>query len=91
VRSVAVVELADRVYLDRPGYGVTNVYRGKVRQTFSHFARVLARIQLTPDKFDSFVRFYAPSGCVIDDQAYVEWAGMILAMGAAPQNPAQGG
>jgi hypothetical protein len=81
LRSVAEVELADRTYLNRRGYGSTNVYRGQVRETFSHFARVLARNPLTPHGLDYFVRFYAPMECAIDDQAYVEWAGMILAMG----------
>jgi hypothetical protein len=40
LRSVAEVELADRLYLKRSGYGATNVDHGQVRQTFSHFARV---------------------------------------------------
>lgn len=91
LRSVAEVELADRTYLDRPGYGATNVYRGQVRQTFSHFARVLARNPLTPHGLEYFVRFYAPSDCVIDDHAYVEWADMILAMGTTSPRPSQGG
>lgn len=81
LRSVAEVELADRAYLDHPGYRSTNVYRGQVRQTFSHLARVLARNPLTPYRLDYFVRFYAPSDCIIDDRAYVEWAEMILSMG----------
>jgi hypothetical protein len=42
LRSVAEADLADRAYLG-PGYGATNVYRGQVRLTFSHLARVLAR------------------------------------------------
>ena len=37
LRSVAEADLADRSYLG-PGYGATNVYRGQVRQTFSHLA-----------------------------------------------------
>lgn len=91
LKSVAEVEIADRAYLDRPGYGVTNVYRGQVHQTFSHFARILARNPLTPYRLDYFIRFYAPSDCVIDDQAYVEWAEMILAMGTTSPRSGQGG
>jgi hypothetical protein len=91
LKSVAEADLADRTFLSHPGYSETNIYRGEVRRTFSHLARVLSRNPLTPYKLDYFVRFYAPSDCVIDDQAYVEWAGMILAMGAAPPNRAQGG
>jgi hypothetical protein len=91
LRSVAEAELADRAYLGRPGYSATNVYRGQVHQTFSHFARVLARNPLTPYRLDYFVRFYAPSDCVVDDHAYVEWAAMILAMGTTSPRPSQGG
>jgi hypothetical protein len=91
LRSVAEADLADRVYLGRPGYGATNVYRGQVRQSFSHLARVLARNPLTPYRLDYFVRFYAPSSCVIDDQAYIEWAGAIPAMGTTSTGPSQGG
>jgi len=91
LRSVAEVELADRAYLGRPGYGEINVYRSQVRQTFSHLARVLARNPLTPYRLDYFVRFYAPSDCVLDDRAYVEWADMILAMGTTSPRPSQGG
>ena len=90
LRSVAEVELADRAYLDHPGYGATNVYRGQVRQTFSHLARVLARNPLTPYRLDYFVRFYAPSDCAIDNQAYMEWAGMILDMGTTSPRSGQG-
>jgi hypothetical protein len=90
LRSVAEVELADRAYLDHPGYGATNVYRGQVRQTFSHLARVLARNPLTPYRLDYFVRFYTPSDCAIDDRAYVEWAGMILDMGTTSPRSGQG-
>jgi hypothetical protein len=89
LRSVAEADLADRAYLG-PGYGATNVYRGQVRQTFSHLARVLARNPLTPYRLDYFVRFYAPSGCVIDDQAYIEWAAIILSMGTTSPRPSQG-
>jgi hypothetical protein len=89
--AVADVELADRAYLDRPGYAATNVYHGQVRQTFSHFARAFARNPLAPYRREFFVRFYAPSGCAIDDQAYVEWAGMILAMGTPSPSSGQGG
>ena len=91
IRAVAEVELADRAYLDRPGYGVTNVYRGQVHQTFSHFARILARNPLTPYSLDYFIRFYAPSDCLIDDQTYVEWAAMILAVGTTSSRSGQGG
>jgi hypothetical protein len=87
LRSIAAVELADRAYLHHPGYGSTNVYRGQVRQTFSHLARVLARNPLTPYRLDYFIRFYTPSDCVIDNQAYIEWAGMILAAGTAAPRP----
>jgi hypothetical protein len=87
LKSVAQVDLADRAYLSHSGYGATNVYRGEVHPTFSHIARILARNPLTPYKLDYFVRFYAPSGCAIDDRAYVEWAGMILALGTAPARP----
>ena len=101
LRSVAEVELADLAYLGRPGYSATNVYRGQVRRTFSHFARVLAGTlsQLAralarkplASNIDYFVRFYAPSDCVIDDQTYAEWAGMILAMATTSPRPSQGG
>jgi hypothetical protein len=90
LRSVAEVELADRAYLDHPGNGSTNVYRGQVRQTFSHLARVLARNPLTPYRLDYFVRFYPPSDCAIDNEAYIEWAEMILAMGTASPGSGQG-
>lgn len=90
LRAVAEVDLADRAYLGRPGYDATNVYRGQVRKTFSHLARVLSRSPLTPFRLDYFVRFYAPAGCVIDDQAYVEWAGGILALGTKSPHPGQG-
>jgi hypothetical protein len=78
LRAVAEVEVADRAYLGRPGYGVTNVYEGQVRQSFSHLARALARNPLTPGASDYYIRFYAPSDCAIDDRDYVEWAGKIL-------------
>ena len=90
LRSVAEAELADRTYLGHRGYGATNVYRGQVRQTFSHLARVLARNPLTPFRLDYFVRFYTPSDCAIDDRAYVEWAGMILDMGTTSPRSGQG-
>ena len=90
LRSVADVELADRAYLDHRGYGSTNVYRGQMRQTFSHFARVLARNPLTPYRLDYFIRFYVPSDCAIDDQAYIEWAEMILARGTTSPGSGQG-
>jgi hypothetical protein len=86
LRAVAEPELADRTYLDRVGYSATNVYQGEVRHTFSHLERVLARNPLTPFRLDYFVRFYAPPGCAIDDEAYVEWAGLILAAGTTPQH-----
>ena len=91
LRAVAEVDLADRAYLGRPGYDATKVYRGHVRKTFSHFARVLARNPLTPFRLDYFARFYAPSDCVIDDHIYLEWAGMILAMGTKSSCPGQSG
>lgn len=90
LRSVADVELADRAYLDHRGYGSTNVYRGQVRQTFSHLARVLARNPLMPYQLDYFIRFYVPSDCAIDDQTYIEWADKILAMGTASPGSGQG-
>lgn len=90
LRSVAEAELADRTYLGHRGYGATNVYRGQVRQTFSHLARVLARNPLTPLELDYFVQFYTPSDCAIDDRAYVEWAGMILDMGTTSPRSGQG-
>ena len=90
LRSVADVELADRAYLDHRGYGSTNVYRGQVRRTFSHLARVLARNPLTPYRLDYFIRFYVPSDCAIDDHAYIEWAEMILAMGTASSGSGRG-
>jgi hypothetical protein len=80
LKAVAFVEAADRGYLAYPGYATTNVYHGQIRQTFSHLARVLARNPLTPYNLDYFVRFYSPADCVIDDQAYVEWADRILAL-----------
>lgn len=83
-------ELADRAYLDHPGNGSTHVYRGQVRQTFSHLARVPARNPLTPYRLDCFVRFYPPSDCAIDNEAYIEWAEMILAMGTASPGSGQG-
>ena len=61
LRAVAEADLADRAYLGRPGYDATKVYRGHVRKTFSHFARVLAGNPLTPFRLDYFARFYAPS------------------------------
>ncbi len=90
LRSVADVELADRAYLDHQGYRSTNVYRGQVRQTFSHLARVLARNPFAPYRLDYFVRFYAPADCAIDDQAYIEWAEMIFANGTASFGSGQG-
>ena len=45
---------------------------------------------LTPYRLDYFIRFYVPSDCAIDDQAYIEWAEMILAMGTASPGSDQG-
>ncbi len=90
LRAVAAVELADREYLSHPGYAVRDVFHGQVRPAFSYFARVLARNPLTSTRVDYFIRFYAPSGCAIDDRAYVEWAGMILAPGTASPPTGQG-
>jgi hypothetical protein len=90
LKSVAVAEFTDRAYLDHPGYTATSVYRGKVRPHFSHFFRLFARNPLEPYNLDTgyFVRFYAPANCVIDTQAYVEWARLILPL--ASKQPASG-
>jgi hypothetical protein len=89
LKAVAFVEAADRGYLNHPGYGVTNVYHGQVRQNFSHLARVLARNPLTPYNLDYFIRFYSPSDCAVDDQAYVEWADRILSLAIKPSSSAE--
>jgi hypothetical protein len=69
---------------------VTNVYHKQIRRTFSHFDRVLARNPLTPYNLDYFLRFYSPSDCVIDEQAYVEWADGILDAAIKPSRPIVG-
>ena len=89
LKAVAFVELADRAYLAHPGYTTTNVYRGRMRPTFSHFERVLARNPLIPYGVDYFVRFYTPPGCAIGDRAYVEWANLILDLAIRPSRPDQ--
>lgn len=90
LKAVALVELADNAYLENPGYEATSVYHGEVRKSFSHLARVLARNPLTPYSIDYFVRFYAPSGCAIGDEAYIEWAQLILTLGTKPLRPNPG-
>jgi hypothetical protein len=90
LKAVAFVEAADRGYLGHPGYAVTNVYHKQIRRTFSHFDRVLARNPLTPYNLDYFLRFYSPSDCVIDEQAYVEWADGILDAAIKPSRPIVG-
>ena len=89
LKAVAFVAAADRGYLRNRGYVTTNVYHRKVRQTFSHLARVFARNPLTPYNLDYFIRFYTPSDCVVDDQAYVEWADMILSLAIKPTRSAE--
>ena len=84
LKAVAFVEAADHGYLSHPGYSTTNVYHGRVRQTFSHLARVFARNPLTPYNLDYFIRFYVPPNCAIDDQAYVDWANRILDLTIKP-------
>jgi hypothetical protein len=90
LKAVAFVEAADRGYLGHPGYSTTNVYHGRVRPTFSHLARLFARNPLTPYNLDYFIRFYFPSNCVLDDQAYVDWANRILDLAVRPSRPAVG-
>ncbi len=87
LKAVAFAEAADRGYLSHPGYSTTNVYHGQVRKTFSHLARVFARNPLTPYALDYFVRFYTPSHCLLDDQAYVEWAKALLDRAIRPSPP----
>ncbi|HSV01343.1 MAG TPA: hypothetical protein VLI91_14680 [Roseiarcus sp.] len=88
LKAVAFVEAADDGYLGHPGYSTTNVYHGRVRQTFSHLARVLARNPLTPYNLDYFIRFYVPPNCALDDEAYVDWATRILDLTIKPSQPA---
>jgi hypothetical protein len=87
LKAVASVELADSAYLRRPGYATTNVYHGRVRKTFSHFDRVLARNPLTPYSLDYFIRFYTPADCVVADETYIDWADRILALATKPSQP----
>ncbi len=87
LKAVAYVEAADDGYLSHVGYSTTNVYHGQVRRTFSHLARVLARNPLTPYNLDYFVRFYFPSTCVLEDEAYVDWANRILDLAIKPSQP----
>jgi hypothetical protein len=91
LKAVALVEASDRGYLGDRGYALTNVYHGQVRRPFSHLDRVLARNPLTPYRLDYFVRFYSPSNCVIDEQAYVEWADKILSLATKPPRSAERG
>jgi hypothetical protein len=87
--SVAAPQLVDRAY-GLPGYRSTDVYRGKIRDGFSHIVRVTsflgaraAALWSTEQTIieDRYVRTYVPSDCAVGRDAYVEWAAAVLNLG----------
>jgi hypothetical protein len=88
--DVAAVEVADAGYLSG-GYHSVDVYRGKVRQTFSHFDRLIARSMLNIFHIGDghFVRLYAPRDCDIANGDLESTALAILKLGMTPDKTAQ--
>lgn len=82
--SVTITQVADSLYL-RTAYRSLDVYRGAVRARFSRFERLLAHVAAGNASANRgyFVRFYAPTECLLPDEAYSTASQAILALGAA--------
>jgi hypothetical protein len=88
ILSVAQSQLADRAY-GFPVYRSTDVYRGQIRDGFSHISRVTSYITARAAALwsgptisdDLYVRSYVPSDCVVGRDAYVTWAAAVLKLG----------
>jgi hypothetical protein len=91
VLSVAAPQLVDRAY-GLPAYRATDVYRGHIRDGFSHISRITSYVAtrattLWPNANeltigdDYYVRAYVPSDCIVSTDAYVEWAAAVLKLG----------
>jgi hypothetical protein len=88
VLSVAAPQLVDQAY-GLPGYRSTDVYRGQIRDGFSHISRVTSYIAARAAALwsgptisdDLYVRSYIPSDCVVGREAYLGWATAILKLG----------
>ncbi len=89
ILSVAAPQLVDRAY-GLPAYRSTDVYRGHIRDGFSHISRITSYVAtrataLWPNELtigdDFYVRAYVPSDCIISTDAYVEWAAAVLKLG----------
>jgi hypothetical protein len=78
--AVSIPADADQVYAGFPHYASTDVYRGQVRQNFSHLSRVIARGFVDTYNLETgyYVRFYAPTDCGIREDDFVELTRAIL-------------
>jgi hypothetical protein len=88
ILSVTDPQVLDRAY-GLPAYRSTDVYRGHIRDGFSHISRVTSYITARAAalwsgptiSYDFYVRAYVPSDCTISTAAYVEWAAAVLKLG----------
>jgi hypothetical protein len=88
IMSVTDTQVLDRAY-GLPAYRSTDVYRGHIRDGFSHISRVTSYIAArmaapwsgSTIGDDYYVRAYVPSDCTVSPDAYVEWAAAVLKLG----------
>jgi hypothetical protein len=88
ILSVAVPQFADRAY-GLPSYRSTDVYRGHIRDGFSHISRMASYVAARVTALwsgptisdDYYVRAYVPSDCTVSTDAYVDWAAAVLRLG----------
>jgi hypothetical protein len=89
ILSVSEQQVVDRAY-GLPAYRSTDVYRGHVRDGFSHISRITSYVASRAEALwsteqiiseDRYVRAYVPSDCVVGRDAYVEWAAAVLKPG----------
>ena len=89
ILSVSEQQVVDRAY-GLPAYRSTDVYRGHIRDGFSHISRITSYVATRAAALwsteqiiseDRYVRAYVPSDCIVSTDAYVEWAAAVLKLG----------
>ena len=94
VFPISIVSVSEQQVVDRTygllAYQSTDVYRGHVRDGFSHISRIASYVATRAAALwsteqiineDRYVRAYVPSDCVVGREAYVEWAAAVLKPG----------
>jgi hypothetical protein len=88
ILSVTGPQVLDRTY-GLPTYRSTDVYRGHIRDGFSHLSKVASYVAARAAALrsgstigdDYYVRAYVPSDCAVSTDVYLEWAATVLKLG----------